>query len=1254
MNKKTILNRTLPLIIALFVILVVAICVTIFSGDKKVPGLGDPDTEYLNASLGDSEYGYSQKVSISKKEIYEKLKNGSNGLTFLVDLIDTKLLTDLGYIQNVKEEDAKTAVEEAIFADGYDEYEGEYDDAVKAIENYTKTMFTSYGIEVSEGAIAIDNGELKVSFTNDKALKDYYTLILARKAYTREKMGEDQVEEYEKFIEAYEEYLEELHKFNEEEITVAPAEPTDASIITSSSVESDFAAEHTNNYWALLVTYNTQAEAEAALLQAGVIIFSSTWYEYQGAIDLSKIDSDNDGIKDYTTLASYYSAKGTKLDRYEILNKLVELYNNANVKDQLQAGTHYELSLVSKADYEALTDEVVKQNYNAHYITKEAYEALAAEAKAKYVKVELSQDDYDDLAATEKYGFVKEDSVWVSYVAYRAITFKTTVVKDSEGNVDEDAAGNKLYYTTERLNKLGSSVLSYVKSLSSAYVKDSKWTSTFSRSIQSKGSYYVLAAKFAQEDAEKFEDVYGSMYDEDKFEEDGTIKDLGFVTFTEGEDGKVFDYENSQYWAYVQELLDESITTTRINSYMAELRNEKGLIIYDEKLEKDYMAKYTSDYKATKKSNGSVVAKIKLTEGTFEVKADDLYAKLNEAFGAITALDAYQYENVLYQSNVIDYAKYLSGADLDDCVIVYEYALAKKGTTKEVTSWKRANDKDHEGTVEFTGVDGTQEYDVLVRKGTSKKDRKIAVDSTLVAEIEDKTAKKTTVSVVVSDELDYQDSVAKYEALDDTISSLKLYFTNGNFADYGYDASYGWKNFLRDYFQTYYGITIENNEDLKLYYVYEDVVSEKTELLATSQPADWNNIYLPFMQQAYDKFFSVDAIHFLISVTDEEGNMADPAADDTAWTAEQKAAAETLYKQIIQILKKTKQSQQAQVLQNIVDAFETAPKFVAAAAQTTEAQEAYLKTVKDKDGFLLYYTNAQGEKVKDYSDDLYCEIEYTAEFKGIELKLSEYKALGLGLKYEDLGTVTADKMVENFENALKLMWSEENKNDKGMQEGIALEANRIYNDYEGAEEYLTTEFGYHVLVANKFTGRATAEKDDKDVVVTLPSFENVAIYEEDGEEVDDLTDYEMAQIENFYTSIHQDYTSSYYYQLNVMKELLAAAQEGKVSYLTEAEVAKAVKHAQFYIETYYSSLSYIDYGYDLAMKLMDIATDAANGYKAGYNNVTESNLTTIINAAKAALTDIDAANGTLPATGYSETEIKEFNEAYAAFAKAIA
>ena len=1175
MNKKTIVNRTLPLIIALFVVIVVAICVTAFSGSKVTPMVENKSDAYLTVDLG-----YEKPIVISKEELYGKLKNGSNGLSYLVNILDSKLLSEKGYLQKVTDEEIKEAIEEAIFGADY-EFDPENLDADnEKIETYVQNMYASYGIEIKKESIQIKDSALNVSLTGEEALKEYFTLSVAREAYTLDKMGEDQKTSYEEFIKAYEEYLVELYKYNEEEVTTAPSKPTDASTVTSSTVQTDFESENKDSYWALVVKYATKAEAEQALLQVGVVIYNSKWYEYQGMIDLKDYKNE-DGSLEYKTLASYYSAKGTELEQYDIQLKLIELYNNSVKADErLIEGINYTVDTTAKT-----------------------------------------------------------------------VTFKNEIVKDAEGNVDFEAKANALYYADEKFSKLDSSIASYIKSLSALYAEGSVWSKCYSNSIQAKGAYYVLALKFTTIEATDFDDeeAYGKFYDDDKYE-DGVAEEqladlqVGYVPYTRDAEGNLtFNYDGNKYWAKVEELLKDKVSTTKVNEYMAKLRYENDLVIYDELIEQEYMNTYTSDYEATKKASGKVVAKLTIDGKAFEVTAEDLYGKLEASLGGITAADAYQYHNVLSQNDVIDYGKYLSGAALDNCVIITEYALATKGTTNAVTKWAKA---DHEGVVEFTNVDGTVEYDVIVRKGVKGEAKTTEAIEVAGIEADDEGSKKTTITVTVSNDAHYHDPENTYNSLDETITSLKLYFTNGNFADYGYDASYGWKNFLRDYFATYYGITINSNEDLKLYYIYEDTVEHiSTELAKTNEEA-WNNVYLPYMQQAYDKFFSVDAVHFLISVKDSEGNMADPAAEDTAWTPEQKAAAEELYQLVYQILKKTKASSQATVLGNIVDAFDAAPKFVANVAQNTAAQQEYINN--------LYAQN------DDKSGELETPVEYTAEFKGITLEVSKYKTLGLEVKYENLGTVTAGQMVENFENALKLMWNTQNVKDAGMQSGTALESNELYADYAKENEYLTTEFGYHVLVANKFTGKTvkTYEKAENPIIITLPSYDHVLVYEEDGEGVDELLDYNIAQVETYYAPIAKDFAQSYYYQISVMKGLVEALSNGnKLTFANAAAKERTLKLAEYYIETYYEALTYISVGYKAATNLMDIFVESYNAYAFAVENAEAEyvekyapqveTLKTILSVAEKAVAEVNVAE-------LNGTETKEFNELKAKFEAAKA
>ncbi len=1243
MNSKKVLNRILPLIIALAVILIVAISCTVFSGSNKAPKIDDPNGAYLSVDLGNNNFGEAQTIVISRDKIYNDLKTQS-GLQVLVDLIDTKLLTDKNYIQKVTDDEIKEAVVEAIFPNGYDSEETEYDDAITTIKAYIDRMYVYYGIEINKDHIEIDNQEIKVTLTGEDNLAKYYRIILARKAFARERLEEDQKENYEKFIDEYEEYLADLYEYEQGDTKTAPTKPTEGTTITAASVQSNHETNNIDSYWTLFVTYQTEAEAQKALLQEGVVIFSSTWYRYDGI--------DPATHEPYTS--SHYTAATADvhaLDRYEIMEVLIRLYNNAYAAKApgfpnalnpsanlvLKDGTHYEKKKITSASYEAL-EAADKVYYTPYIISIAEFNSLAANEKVLYTFKTITAAEYKKLGAelSSKYVVSSTDSEeYQAYEIYRGVIFKTEVVnttdKDDKVVWDEDATENTLYYTKARLTAVDSSIFSYIKSLSSAYTEGVTWTKTYTNSIQTKGNYYIVGVKLSSIIVETYEQAYGTLYDEDAYEEDGTISNLGYIKYTLDADGnKVFDYENDKYWAKVLELLDNSVSSAIINNYMAELRNDYGLIIYDDSIETSYTSTYTSDYKTTKKNNSTIVAKLNWKDDdnkkqTFEVSAQEIFNVLEENYGALAGIDSFQYEYVLYQNEVIDYAKYKAGASLKNSVIITEYALAKKGTTDPVTSWTKVTS---EGTITFKKMNATEEYDVLVRTRTSKGTPKIVTDSSLTYVADDSTSTKTNIVLTVyADETD-DSPETKFNDIATQIETMKLSFSNGSFESEGYPASYGWKNFLRDYFKTM-GLTVTNNDELKLYYIYEMTVSKMMEDLSAVNGDNWNEYYLPFMQNAYDKYFSVNYTHFLIYVLDSKGSISSMKDADTAWTDEQKAASEELYQVVYQILKKSRPSNHSSVLEKIVTAFNTSPKFIADIAYNTASQQAHINI----DG--IYYDT--------YYDD--SQIEYTVNISGIDIKVSEYKSLGLVVKTES-GTATADQMVSEFEKAVRDMWLQQEKADTGMQEGTALETTLYYDDMidNSKGEFLTTQYGYHVLVATKFTARSVKDK----VIIGLPSYENVLIYEKDGEEVDDLTDLEIASIENYYSLIKTDFENSAWFQLNMVKNALELVTQGKFDWNTSNN-AKATRAVEYYVDSYQASLTYLKNDYDLSLALLKAATLSMEIAVKDYNNVTVENMG-IINASVAKA----FAKVTLTLDKYTQTQIDDFNEAKQAYDDALA
>ncbi len=1115
MNSKTILKRTLPLIIAIVVIVAVAISCSAFSRSKKVPGIENANEPFLEVTLPNG------KVVVTNKRVYDDLKTQS-GLSAMVDKIDEQLLKKVlnengkSFYDAVTSDEIQEAIEDELFPDGLEEVENE--DALETIENWIDRMYVYYGISIGNDEVSIQNGELKVSAK--ESLDKYYRLTLARKAYARAKLGEQQKEKFDKYKEDYQKYLDDLKAYEEKiaakKSATRPTAPTNESPVTQSQVTTRFESENTAKYWTLVIPYQTTKEAENALLQVGVVIKknssgSQSWFEYA-------VDENGEPRKDdfYSGTGEETAEKPHELDKYEIMLKMIELYNNAFAN---QAEGYPNLGNPEK---NIILKEGNDGQYKTVQITKAEYDALDADSKKLYSGFGESTDDGK------------------TYPNYRAVIFNTTPqMKQEDGKevVDEDNIMNKFYYTTDRLakedTKYGTKLATLIPSLQAANTSTS-WTSCYTRTIRSTGDAYVIAVKIAVEEARDVDEL--GKFTKEVEDENGDEHEVLVVDTEEG--------FTEEYYELVEKLLDEAVTTTIINTEMAKLRNDCGLIIYDAELESSYTSTYTSDYKKTKKSSSTVVAELKskdkvdgvtFANGSFgsevKVTAQDLFDELSSKQGVLTAIDAFQYEYILYSSDnkILDYAKYKSGKKAKDCLLPAE---------------------------------------------TDNEDE------------------------------DYETPEERWDDIVNTVKNTKVSFSSGAYEQYGFPANYGWKNFMKDFFKTYYGVQVNNEDDLKIFYLYQEIVSDFSSRIAETDEEKWNQVYIPYMTKMFDDFFSANGVHLLISVTDKDGNVSDPNDDETAWTETQVAYAKELYDLVLEVVAGCKPTEISEVLEEIVDAFEVSPKFVADKNQTTE----------------------------DQVDENLPDLKYQVNEKLVTIEVAKYKSAGLNVRFEDLGAITQNQMVEPFEKAVKTVWTEKAKSSAAMAKGDVDDSTVAYNhNYSGAGNYLVTEFGYHVLVLTSFTARTVADKvvtnesgteeTVKSVVkpLTKEDLENIIkVYEKDNEDIDDT--YQLSQISNFYTGIRSDFTSSYYYQYTVMKDVLAMMDSFDFK---SASKEDAIRIVTYYMDSYCDSMTYIKNDYDTAINLMNVATSAMT-----WKNADDATIQAIKTLTEAAISKVDAAKQT--------------------------
>lgn len=209
MNSKTIVRRTMPLIIALGIIILVAISCTVFKRTKKVPAINNPDDAFL--TIGD--------IKVTNSQVYKDLKF-KYGAATLVNMIDKYLLENtknaqgVSYLSAVTEDAINDEIEKAKFPNGRTE-DQEQDDKTEA--TWERKMYLEQGLRTNE------------------EIKDYYRLILAKRLYARDIVRDEK----------------------------------DA--IKDTDISSYYQNNYKDSFWTVVIQYNTLKEANDALAQLGII-----------------------------------------------------------------------------------------------------------------------------------------------------------------------------------------------------------------------------------------------------------------------------------------------------------------------------------------------------------------------------------------------------------------------------------------------------------------------------------------------------------------------------------------------------------------------------------------------------------------------------------------------------------------------------------------------------------------------------------------------------------------------------------------------------------------------------------------------------------------------------------------------------------------------------------------------------------------------------------------------------------------------
>lgn len=297
MDSTTAVKRTLPILITIIVVIIIAVSCTVFSKDKPIPTIENGDDIYLTISEAGRNY------QVTNKEIYEKLKKAS-GLSILIDAIDKDILQgvhgDENYWALVTDDEINEVLEKEIFPDGKENLSEE--EIEEAETQYYENMYTSYGLRSKE------------------AVADYHRLTLAKKKFASKRL---------------EEAIRAADEAAEKDDELKP-------YFTEDEYETYYKANYEKKYgfWTIIVPFSTKDEAINSLKQLG--------YEIQA--------KDPDDSDDFDKWVKTVDGEKIPLTPSEIIMAFIDMYNTVH-SHKVEGYPDNRLTLIEDKHYSVTEEE---------------------------------------------------------------------------------------------------------------------------------------------------------------------------------------------------------------------------------------------------------------------------------------------------------------------------------------------------------------------------------------------------------------------------------------------------------------------------------------------------------------------------------------------------------------------------------------------------------------------------------------------------------------------------------------------------------------------------------------------------------------------------------------------------------------------------------------------------------------------------------------------------------------------------------
>lgn len=623
-DPKIMLKNVLPIIIGIVLILAIGIVIGVSkNAKKKDPKISNGDVKYLTFD----------KLSVTNQQLYEKMKK-DYGLSELTRLIDEKLFADEVAKVDVNSDAYIKYVEDSLF-DGTDEDDAEALD--EQWDSFVKSLAVN-GIITPDDAEASKGKRTDYSSKAWVAIKDSYKLQYAKNEWAKR------------------EYLAQV-------LTEKQADgKTD--LVTDEEIEKEYNSNLTTQITGIFVPFTSEDSAKDLMKQFNINFealadIKDRWV--RGEYDYSK----NDDAKKNPLPNDYFTDAEVVQIVIAMYNEVLGYYNNG--EDVIPADA-LQLTFSVKKTLDLIKDQLTTQMNNTLTINGNMELPLEATIKGIDKKATIAwkfvDADGKDVTVEEgsNYQLVEENGKLTLQVTPTDSDYefkiKATLKLDEEVIGDKDTEKDTIYTikvkkpstdsdaavetkvvtlpemnqvndweVTGLTNELGNGHSTFVwesndSSTLGKYIvgtlKNTAFNNSYTTTPTKIGNYYCVAIRLSETEKVEFKDIKDE--DEKAKAKSDTRTKLIEAMYT-GDKSKQLDR-----LYYVK-------------------RQEAGLKIYDHYMQALYKYGYESCYSSlsikdypefaqNKKTSKKIVAKT----NSFEITADELFASLEEKYGATSVL----------------------------------------------------------------------------------------------------------------------------------------------------------------------------------------------------------------------------------------------------------------------------------------------------------------------------------------------------------------------------------------------------------------------------------------------------------------------------------------------------------------------------------------------------------------------------------------------------------------------------------------